>query len=102
MVITDTKSVVIHDTDMGTIMGALTLDSHTRCNYIHSAKHPLISEPVPVKNIDYMDETPLSTVKDTIDREPKDGDVWTKIVYIRDKEENNQDGIYVCVNHRDP
>ena len=48
-----------------------------------------ISEPVPVKNIDYIDETPLSSFEDTIDREPKDSDVWTKIEYIRDKEENN-------------
>ena len=58
-----------------------------------------ISEPVPVKNIDYMDETQLSTVEDTIDREPKDGDVWTKIEYIRDTE-NTQDGISFSVNHR--
>ena len=52
----------------------------------------MISEPIPVKIIDHRD--------DMIDREPEDSDVWTKIEYIREKEENNRDRISICVNHR--
>ena len=41
-----------------------------------------ISEPVSVMSIDYVGETPFCRVEDRIDREPEDGDVWTKIEYI--------------------
>ena len=87
--------------ELSHIKGRTILKNNTNDKALSCLKDIIaISEPVPVKSIDYMDETPFSTVEDMVDREPEDGDVWTKIEYIRDKEENNQDGISVSVNHR--
>ena len=50
------------------------------------------SEPVPVKNAQYINE-----IEDTIDRGQKDDSVWTKFECIKDR---NQDGISFSVSHR--
>ena len=60
----------------------------------------MISEPVSVKSIDYVGETPFCRVEDRIDRESEDNDILVMIERIVDKEEHNRDGISVYVNHR--